>query len=61
MSKITYALLNNDSPAREEIPLTAKTDRGARIAARRMAEKYGIKKYRIIFYRDSDGCRGWID
>lgn len=61
MEKITYAILNNDNSRREEIPLTAKTDRGARIQAKKTAEKYNIEKYRIIFYRASDGCRGWID
>ena len=59
-TKVQYGIMNFDTSAREEIPISATTDRGARIAAKQMAAKYGIKEYRIIFYRDSDGCRGWI-
>ena len=61
MAKITYAILNKDNSLREEIPLTAKTDQSARTEAKKAAEKYGINKYGIIFYRASDSCRGWID
>ena len=59
-SDITYAIMELDTPKRDETPLTAKTDRGARIQAEKIAKKQGIKDYKLIFYRASDGCRGWF-
>lgn len=59
---MTYAIMNFDGIEREENPLTgAGTDRSARIKAKQYAKKYDIKKYAIIFYRKSDGCRGEIE
>jgi len=58
---MVYALINFDDSGREEIPLSCKVDRGARIKAKQLAKRRGIKKYGIIFYRGEDGCRGWID
>jgi len=58
---MVYALMNLDTDEREEIPLRCKTDRGARIKAKQYAMIHEIKRYSIIFYRASDGCRGWID
>jgi len=60
-TKVQYGIMNFDNPEREEIPISATTDRGARIAAKHAAEKYGIKDYSIIFYRLSDDCRGRIE
>lgn len=37
---------------REPIPLTARTDRGALI----QAKKLGLKNYSVRFFRRSDGC-----
>jgi len=56
-----YGLINYDKAEREEIPLSCKTDRGARIKAKQYAKIHNIKEYGIIFYRAEDGCRGWID
>ena len=61
MEKISYSIMSFDSPDREEIPISARTDRGARIAAKKTARELGIKKYSIVFFRDSDGCHGTID
>jgi hypothetical protein len=52
---------NPESPDRPEYPIKAKTDKGARVAAKKEANRLGIKNYQIIFYRSSDGCRGSID
>ena len=60
MGKISYALLNMDVASREETPLTAKTDRGARIQAKKLAKELAINKYLIVFFRDADHCRGSI-
>lgn len=43
------------------IPLSAKTDLGARRQARKISRENGLKGYIIRFHRESDGCRGWID
>jgi len=56
-----YAILNNDNAERRELPISAKTDNGARRQAKKEAARLSIKDYSIIFYRSSDGCRGWID
>lgn len=58
---MTYAIMNFDRDDREEAPLSCKTDRGARIKAKKYARDNEIKKYSIIFYRASDGCRGEIE
>ena len=62
-SDVTYGIMSFDRDDRPEYPLivNAKTDRSARIYAKKTAEKYGIKNYQIIFYRSSDGCRGSIE
>lgn len=57
----TYAIMSFDDDEREETPIGCKTDRGARIKAKRYAADNDIKEYSIIYYRDEDGCRGWID
>lgn len=61
MEKLQYTIMNFDDPGREEIPISATTDNGARRTAKKTAKKYDISEYSIIFYRFSDGCRGWID
>ena len=58
---MVYWILNMDDGERNEYPLKAKTDEGARRAAAEYAKENKIKKYGIVFYRSSDGCRGWID
>jgi len=42
-------------------PLSAKSDRSARIEAKKMAAAKGWADYGITFFRTSDGCRGEID
>jgi hypothetical protein len=58
-----YAIMSFDGSDgdRPEYPISAKTDNGARRQAKKEAARLGIKDYSIIFYRSSDGCRGWID
>uniref|UniRef100_A0A6M3JSR5 Uncharacterized protein n=1 Tax=viral metagenome TaxID=1070528 RepID=A0A6M3JSR5_9ZZZZ len=56
-----YFIMSFDSDDRPEYPIEgAKTDRGARIKAQKVAEEWGVENYKIIFYRSSDGCRGSI-
>jgi hypothetical protein len=43
---------------RERYRLTAKTDKGARSQAKKLAEASGWDDYTILFYRSEDGCRG---
>jgi hypothetical protein len=43
------------------LPLTAKTDIGARRQARKIAKESGLRGYTLHFFRESDGCRGQID
>lgn len=56
-----YAIMHDQLDSNYGIQLTAKTDRGARIQANKIAKSEGLQGYRITFYRDSDGCRGTID
>lgn len=58
-----YAIMSFDEEngSRPEYPISAKTDNGARRAAKKEATARGIKEYSIIFYRSSDGCRGNIE
>jgi hypothetical protein len=41
--------------------LSAKTDKSARIEAKKIAVQNGWTKYGIRFFRESDHCRGEID
>jgi hypothetical protein len=61
MKGIEYAIMDKDNERREEYPITATTDRGARRQAKVEAERLGIKHYTIVFFRHSDGCRGSIE
>lgn len=45
----------------EGFPLSAKTDRSARIEAKNLAAEKGWTEHGIAFFRQSDGCRGEID
>lgn len=58
--KIRYAIMHSALDADHGIPLTAKTDIGARRQARKIAKVEGLRGYRITFFRESDGCRGTI-
>lgn len=62
---VAYNVYNPDaeylSDAYEGYPLRAKTARGARIEAKKLASEKGWKKLRIEFFRDTDGCHGEID
>ena len=58
---IHYAIMDFDSETRDEIPLTAKTDNDARKEAKQTAAESSIERYGIVFYRESDGCHGWIE
>ena len=50
-----------NSDAAEGYPLKAKTDRAARIEAKKIAAEKGWGKLGISFFRDTDHCRGEID
>jgi hypothetical protein len=52
---------NSDRGYEDGFPLTAKTDRGARMQAKKLAKEKGWKRYGLVFFRYSDGCRGEID
>jgi len=41
--------------------LTARTDNGARKQAKKLAAEKNWNDYSICFFRESDGCRGFID
>ena len=60
----SYAAYDKDaefgSDAREGYPLKAKTDRSARTEAKKIAAEKGWTNVGITFFRDSDGCHGWI-
>lgn len=49
------------SDANEGYPLKAKTDRSARIEAKKIAAEKGWEHLGISFFRDTDHCRGEID
>ncbi len=49
------------SDAQEGYPLKAKTDRSARIEAKKIAAEKGWENLGISFFRDTDQCRGEID
>lgn len=49
------------SDANEGYPLEAKTDRSARIEAKKIAAEKGWEHLGISFFRDTDHCRGEID
>ena len=56
-----YSIHHSALDSDHGIPLTAKTDIGARRQAKAIAAKEGLRGYVIRFHRESDGCRGWID
>ena len=49
------------SDANEGYPLKAKTDRSARIEAKKIAAEKGWEHLGISFFRYTDHCRGEID
>lgn len=49
------------SDAQEGYPLKAKTDRSARIEAKKIAAEKGWENLGISFFRDTDQCCGEID
>ena len=59
MTAITYYIVPaNGSLEMDGIQLTARTDRGARIQAKKLGLAPG---YSIWFFRASDGCKGAIE
>jgi hypothetical protein len=59
-----YSIYNEDDDQGfngDQIPISAKTDRGARRQAKKEAAKMGWENYGIHFFRESDGCHGKID
>lgn len=56
-----YYMMDLEDEGRTEYPLSATTDRGARIQAKKAARELPTKKYAITFFRQSDGCHGWIE
>lgn len=58
----TYYSIRHDSLDIDcGLPLTAKTDIGARRQASKIAKENGLRGYTVHFHRVSDGCRGRID
>ncbi len=61
-NQIKYSIHHNALDADHGLPLTAKTDLGARRQARKITKENGLRGgYQICFFRESDGCRGTID
>ena len=61
MKMTRYAIMHNALNCDYGVVLNAKTDLGARRAAKKIAKEQGLKGYWITFYREEDGCRGKID
>lgn len=61
MTKINYTLGRWINNQKDLYPLTAKTDRGARIQAKQLSKKLNINQYWIEFFRPSDQGKGTID
>ena len=57
----TYSIRHSALDADYGLPLTAKTDLGARRQAAKIARENGLRGYTLHFFRESDGCRGQID
>lgn len=56
-----YSIRHSALDADCGLPLTAKTDVGARRQAAKIAKENGLRGYTLHFFRASDGCRGQID
>jgi hypothetical protein len=59
-----YSIYNaDDDQGRngDQIPISAKTDTGARRQAKKEAAAQGWINYGIRFFRASDGCHGSIE
>jgi len=61
VNDISYSIHHSALDIDYGVPLTAKTDLGARRQAARIARENGLRGYTIRFFRKSDGCHGWID
>ncbi len=55
-----YSIRHNSLDCDFGLPLTAKTDLGARRQANKIAKDSGLRGYTLHFYRVSDGCRGQL-
>jgi hypothetical protein len=60
-TKISYSLAHHALDANHGLPLTAKTDIGARRQAKAIIKAEGSRGAVLCFYCASDGCRGTID